>query len=239
MKEEVDIQIESEDEEGVVDESLPETIQKLIRERKVSKLDGVALQNSDIPVEDVISYYEKHPLQLYNLFAFVRWHDGISCTKCGCETVTADISFVSKEYPFFRCVGDVDSPSHRFSVFTDSIFEKARFDLVPLVNWVKLFVFYLNHPNKSGATIKEMVEVIGSKNLTFFYQTMTGRSIARVLLIARKSKAFGKNFQIRNLSHLVKVLKWIMSFNRDGTLIVSKMTSLLFDKKSKKGKKDD
>lgn len=233
MTEDNNTVMDNEDEEGV-DEALPESIRKLIQERKVSKLDGVALQTSDIPVEDVISYYEKHTLQLYNLFGFVKWHNGITCTKCGCEIISADISFVSKEYPYYRCVGNIENASHRFCVFTDSIFEKAKLNIIPLIQWVKLFVFYLNHPKKQGATIKEMAEVLGSGNVNVFYQTSTGKSVARVLLIARKSKAFGNNFQIRTFGHLIKVLKWVMSFNRDGTLVVSKMTSLLLDKEKRK-----
>lgn len=226
MNEEEQLDYQEEDQELV--HGLPETIKQLILQRKIEKLTGEKIQTTDIPIEDVLDYFERFPLQLYNLFAYVKWHDGINCPKCGCEIVSADISFVGNEYPSYRCIPDLELPSHRFHVFHDSVFEKCRLELYPLIRWVRLFVFYFNYEKKEP-TIREMIEVLGSKNMNMFHQSHSGKIIARILHIAKKSKAFGKNFKVKTFGQLIKVLKWVMTFDRDGTMIVSKLTSMIFD----------
>jgi hypothetical protein len=220
-----------------LEEGLPETIKQLILQRKIEKITGEQIQTTNIPIEDVLDYFERFPLQLYNLFTYVKWHDGIVCPKCGAEIIAADISFLGNEYPSFRCIPDMELPSHRFHVFQDSVFEKCRFDLYPLIKWVRLFVFYFNYEKKEP-TIREMIEVLGSKNMNMFHQSHSGKIIARILHIAKKSKAFGKNFKVKTFGQLIKILKWVMTFDRDGTMIMSKLTSMVFHthKKSKKDK---
>jgi hypothetical protein len=223
-----DEKLENEEWTPLLEEGMPEKIKQLILQRKIEKLTGEKIQTTDIPVEDVLDYFELYPLQLYNLFTYVKWHDGISCPTCGAEIIAADISFVGNEYPSYRCIPDVELPSHRFNVFHDSVFEKCRFDMYPLIKCVRLFVFYFNYEKKEPP-IREMIEVLGSKNMNMFHQSHSGKLIARILHVAKKSNVFGKNFRIRTFGQLIKVLKWVMTFDRDGTLMVSKLTSMVFN----------
>lgn len=207
---------------------MPESLKELIKNRVFARLDGIKIEGSKIPVEDALKFYELFPLHLYNLICYARWHQGMECPLCGSIVIAPDLSFISPDVPYYRCSNEEMLVGHRFHVFDDTVFQMHRFDVIPLIDWIRLIVFYINHKGKKEPTLKEMVHVIGSNNLSFFSRSYSAEVFLKVLKASRKPNGFGKQYRIKTLGQLVRVLKWFFCFGAHGEVDETKITSLLF-----------
>ena len=207
---------------------MPESLKELIKNRVFARLDGIKIEGSKIPVEDALKFYELFPMHLYNLICYARWNESIECPACGNEFIVPDLSFISPDFPYYRCSNKEMLIGHRFHVFDDTVFQMHRFDVIPLIDWIRLIVFYINHKGKKEPTLKEMVDIIGTKNLSFFSRSYSAEMFLKVLKTSRKPSGFGKQYRIKTLGQLVKVLKWFLCFDAYGEPDLTKITSLLF-----------
>ena len=194
----------------------------------IYKVNGDNIHKNKISIEDALAYFEHYPLQFYNLMYYARWFGGIFCPECGCESIMQDITLTTVEYPFYRCSPGFDQPNHRFNGFQDTVFESSTYSTTPILSWVKGIVFYLNSGEGKEPTLKEMVEVIGTQNKNIFWRSDTARNIVKLLKFSRKSRVFGKHFRVETMGHLVRVLKWVMSFNGKGELDPLRATNCSF-----------
>jgi hypothetical protein len=202
-----------------------------------SKLDGESVQFSDIPIHDILEYFEYKPLELYNLYTYARWSTGISCPMCESETIAADIGFNVCDAPYYRCVGNLKIEGHRFNVFENTVFEEIKFKTTPLINWTKFVVFYLSYPPTKEPTVQALIKILGTDNHNIFKQNPSAKAILVMLLHAKKSKIFGRKFEIDSFGQLIKVLKWMMSFDRTGSVDSERITSVFFADDTKRRKK--
>jgi hypothetical protein len=205
---------------------LPPRLREL--DNNIWKVTGDTIDANAIPIEEAFVFYEHFPLHFYNLLNYARWYSGMHCPICGCESIMADITLTTIEYPFFRCLPGFEKPMHRFNGFTDTIFEHSRQWTVPLLSWVKGIAFYLNCVGGKEPTLKEMLGVMGVNNPGLFSRSQTAKNIVKVLKFARKTKVFGKQFRIETLGQLVRVLKWIFSFNAKVEFDLTRGTNLSF-----------
>lgn len=223
----------------ISNEEIPTLIKAYIAEREASLEDGMSIRQCDIPIDDILKYFELRPLELYNLYLFARFGKGLECPHCAWETISADIGLSDSYIPYYRCVKSNLEESHRFNVFTNTIFEKADFAKIPLIKWTRLFVFYANAIQVDHKPLlKEMAEIIGisSDNLIFFSTNLTGRAVSSVLVAFKKAKLFRKVKGITTLGQLIRVLEWVMTFDNEGAVDSSRMTKVLFEEDSKKKK---
>lgn len=220
----------------MTEEVLPQSIQNVMKSHD-SKLDGDSVSFSEIPVQDILHYFEQRPLELYNLYTYARWSTSINCPICHCETIAADIGFNVGDSPYYKCVKGTDLPTHRFNVFENTVFEELKFNLTPLINWTKFIVFYLSYPQTKEPTVQSMIKIIGTDNHNIFTQNPSAKAIGIMLLSARKTKIFGRGFEIATLGQLVKVLKWMMSFDRHGVVDSVRITAAFFENPFRKKKR--
>lgn len=213
-----------------INKDIPTLIRLYITEREASLEDGSSIRQSDIPIEDILKYFELRPLELYNLYLFARFSKGMECPYCGWDSITADIGFFDSYIPYFRCAKSSIDESHRFNVFSNTIFEKAEFSKISLIKWTRLIVFYINYPGSYKPTLKEMAEILGihKDNLIFFQNNPTARAVGTVLLAYKKAKIFGKANKIETFGQLARTLEWFMSFDQEGATDSTRLTKVLF-----------
>jgi hypothetical protein len=194
----------------------------------IYQVNGDTIEVSKIGIEDALLYYAHYPLQFYNLMYYARWSAGVYCPECGCDNIMFDITLTAFDFPFYRCSPSFEQPLHRFSGFSDTVFEHTRQPHTPILSWVRGIVYYLNMCSGKEPTLKDMVEVIGTRNKDIFWRSNTARNVVKLLKFARKTKVFGKHFKVETLGQLVRVLKWIMCFNNKAELDPTRVASLSF-----------